>query len=136
MSLPDHNPDPQWPRERFLFLAAIMIGLAVLVYLIMGAIPDYGPSAILTAFYTVFAFLLLILVLAALLFLLGYGRPRFGARLASRLQYARDAWSVPMRHLGFFGVRPESARDEKASATRRKLHRQQRRRYGRHAHRK
>lgn len=131
MSTEDSTEKKPWPKLRFLGFAALMLAFAILDYLVMGSIDYVGESPILEAIHTVLSLLLLLFVVAALIFVIGYGNPRFGQALASRLQYLGDAWSVPMRHLALFGAHPDTGREEKLLATRRKLHRHHRRQLAR-----
>lgn len=125
------NREAEFDRRYFLGLALLMLFVAVLIYLVLGNIAYAGADSLVMTFQTVLALLLLLAVAAALFFLLCYGNRRIGRATARRLHYARDAWGVPMRFLGFGGFRAESASDEKKLASQRLKRRHERRRYAR-----
>ncbi len=130
---PQDTPQDEAPlnRLRFLLIAGVLLAFALLDYLVMGTLRFVETSGILTALYTVLAFLLLIFVVAALVSLACYGNRRLAREVSRRAQYLRDAWGVPMRYLGLGGFRVESASDEARMASRRVRLRQERRRYAR-----
>ncbi len=118
-------------RLRFLGLAAGMLAAAVIVYLVMGALPVVDPTGLVAALQTAFSLLLLLLVVFALLFLLAAYTPRLARFLADRGQYVRDLWRVPFRFLNFGGFFDSDIRHEKALASARKRARIERRRLAR-----
>ncbi|GER08678.1 hypothetical protein GCM10007972_26790 [Iodidimonas muriae] len=124
-----HEPKMPPNRYGFLQLAGLFLTFALLVYLLMDSMEYVGSSQVLTALYTVMALFLTLLVAAALLMLFCFSNKRMGAAFARRFQYLRDAFAVPLRHLGLFGYHAESGLDEKRFATKRKLQRQARRHY-------
>ncbi len=130
---PQTTPQNETPvdRLRFLLIAGVLLAFALLDYLVMGTMRFIGASGLLTALYTVLAFLLLVFVVAALVSLACYGNRRLARAVVRRVQYLKDAWGVPMRYLGLGGFRVESASDEARMASRRVRLRQERRRYAR-----
>ncbi len=120
---------PSKRRKLYLGLAALFLGFALVVYLLLGSFTYVGDNSLLTAFYTVLTFALVLFVMIALAMLVCYTNPRMGDKMAKRLPYIKNAWIVPMKHLGLFGVHPESAIDEKRQATKRMRQRHMRRQY-------
>lgn len=125
------RPDPSRLRMRFLGLAAGMLGAALVVYLVMGALPAVDPTGLVSALQTGFALLLLLFVVFALLFLLAAYTPPLARFLADRGQYVRDLWRVPFRFLSFGGFFDSDIRHEKELASARKRARFERRRLAR-----
>ncbi|WP_281302141.1 MULTISPECIES: hypothetical protein [unclassified Iodidimonas] len=125
---------PEPPKRRFYFLqlAGLFLFFALLDYVVLDQMDYVGSNEILTALFTVLTLILMLLVAATLLMVMCFSNARLGAAITRRFQYLRDAWAVPFRHLGLFGVRVESGMDEKKQATRRKQQRHQRRRYRQH----
>ncbi len=115
----------------FLYAAAFLLALSVLDYLVMDSVDYVGAGAMLDTLYTVFALMLLLFVGGALFSLVCFTNARLGALVAARMQYLRDAWAVPMRHIGLGGWGSDSASDAYKLASRRMQHRHARRRFGR-----
>lgn len=126
-----HAESPDRRRWSFLYAAALLLGLSVLDYVVMDSADYVGGGAMLDTLYTVFAMLLLVFVSGALFCLVCFTNTRLGAMVAARMQYLRDAWAVPMRHIGFGGWRADSASDAYKMASRRMQQRHARRRFGR-----
>ncbi len=124
---------PSRRQKRYLGLAALFLGFSLLVYLLLGSFTYVGDNSLLIAFHTALTFLLLLFVVAALVMLVCYTNPGLGRKVEKRLPYIKNAWLVPMQHLGFFSVHPESAIDEKRQATKRMQQRHLRRQYLRQA---
>lgn len=132
MTEQDREPEErEFDRRYFLGLAGAMLFVAVLLYLVLGGFSYVAPGSLVMTFQTVLVLLLLLAVAAALFFILCYGNRRIGRAAVRRVHYARDAWGVPMRFLGFGGFRVDTARDEKALASRRLKRRQERRHFAR-----
>ncbi len=128
----NHNrPDPARLRMRFLGLAAGMLAAALVVYLVIGALPAVDPTGLVSALQTGLALVLLLLVVFALLFLLAAYTPALARFLADRGQYVRDLWRVPFRFLSFGGFFASDIRDEKELASARKRARIERRKRAR-----
>ncbi len=125
------TPDLHRLRMRFLGLAAGMLAAAVIVYLVMGALPAVDPTGLVAALQTAFSLLLLLLVIFALLFLLAAYTPALARFLADRGQYVRDLWRVPFRFLNFGGFFDSDIRHEKELASARKRARVERRKLAR-----
>lgn len=118
-------------QPRFLGLAAGMLAVALIIYLVIGQLPAADATGLVTGFSTALSLLLLLVVAFALLFLASYLNPRFGLFLADRGHYLMDLWRVPMRYLGFGGFFTEDIEEEKRLASERKRARHERRRYAR-----
>ncbi len=121
------RPDPPRLRIRFLGLAAGMLGAALVVYLVIGALPAVDPTGLVSAVQTGLALVLLLFVVFALLFLLAAYTPALARFLADRGQYVRDLWRVPFRFLSFGGFFDSDIRHEKELASARKRARIERR---------
>ncbi len=125
------RPDPSRLRMRFLGLAAGMLGAALVVYLVIGALPAVDPTGLVSALQTGLALALLLCVVFALLFLLAAYTPALARFLADRGQYVRDLWRVPFRFLSFGGFFDSDIRHEKTLASARKRARVERRKRAR-----
>ena len=123
--------DPKRLKMRFLFLAGGMLAAAVLVYVVMAALPPVDPTGLVAALQTFFALVLLLVVAFALLFLLAATSTRLAGFLADRGQYLVDLWRVPFRFIGFGGFFDSDPLAEKAIASERKRARVERRRLAR-----
>lgn len=114
---------------RFLALAGFMLFLALLDYLLLDTLDVYGAGAVINALVTGLALLLMLLVMAALFFVVCYTSPKIGRAVEIKGQYMKDAWGVPFRHFGLGGFKIDHGSEEVKAARRRMEHRHARRRY-------
>lgn len=127
----ERDRDPKRLRMRFLALAGGLLAAAILIYVVMGALPPADPTGLVAALQTFFALVLLLVVVFALLFLLAATNARLAGFLADRGQYLVDLWRVPFRFFGFGGFFDSDPLAEKTIASERKRARVERRRLAR-----
>ena len=104
--------EPEKPKA-FLYLAALMILLAVAAYIFQGPLLDMSNDS------SAFLFALVLPVLAALFFVYCYRKPRFGLKLLGRSVELSDK-SSKAQGLSYNVFKGESAIEEKLAQTRRK----------------
>lgn len=114
---------PERPRI-FLYLAALMIMLAVAAYAMQGSLLGRAGS------WTTFLFALVLPVLMALYFLYCYRVPRYGLKLLGRSIELGDP-GEKTQGLSYNVFKGESAIEEKLAQTRRKSARHLRRKLAR-----
>lgn len=125
----DRKQEPEQPEEMekpkiFLYLAALMIFLAVAAYAFQGSLQG------LTGSWTTFLFMLVLPVLMALFFLYCYRIPRYGLKLLGRSIELGDP-GERAQGLTYNIFKGESASAEKLAQTKRKSARHLRRRLAR-----
>ncbi|MCH8861354.1 MAG: hypothetical protein IID51_02445 [Proteobacteria bacterium] len=120
----DQGKTPLEKPKIFLYLAALMILLAVVAYAMQGSILGRAGS------WTTFLFALVLPVLMALYFLYCYRVPRYGLKLLGRGIELGDPGEKP-QGLSYNVFKSESAGDEKLAQTRRKSARHLRKRLAR-----
>lgn len=128
MTEPPLEPGPHERPDNpafFLKLAAAMILLAVLAYVLLSTF-DYMETgnevldAVVAGVYLGLQGLLLLSVLLALFFVFCFTAPQVGAAVRAHAQYAREAWTKPVFHMHVLPFRSESGVDEKRFNSRRK----------------
>lgn len=108
----DHQQGPKRPKI-FLYLAALMVVLAVAAYAFQGSLQGQGGS------WTTFLFALILPVLMALFFLYCYRTPRLGLKLLGR-SIDLAAHEEKEQGLSYNVFKGDSAVAEKLAQTRRK----------------
>lgn len=126
---PDRRERPRQPARPsrpkiFLYLAALMLLLAVAAYAFQGSLQGLAGD------WTTFLFALVLPVLMALFFLYCYRVPRYGLKLLGRSVELGDP-GEKAAGLSYNVFKGESAADEKLAQTRRKSARHLRRRLAR-----
>lgn len=121
---PDNRPAPPEKPKIFLYLAALMMMLAVAAYAFQGSLLGQRGD------WRTFLFALLLPVLLALYFLYCYRVPRYGLKLLGRTIEMGDP-GEKTRGLTYNIFRGESAIEEKLAQTRRKSARHLRKRLAR-----
>lgn len=117
-------PEKSTRPKIFLYLAALMILLAVAAYAMQGSLLGRAGS------WTTFLFALVLPVLMALFFLYCYRVPRFGLKLLGRSIELGDP-GEKTQGLSYNVFKGESAVEEKLAQTRRKSARHLRRKLAR-----